>query len=195
MNVEIEGKMRIGDVAAIEARLVTVGAQRCSDLLEFNTYFDSAQGGLKASDQGLRVRVERDLKTGHERVVVTYKGPRHEGLLKKRTETQFEASDAATVTQLFVALGYSPVLTFEKRRRSWRHHDCEVVIDTVPYLGDFIEIEGPSEQAVLAARQALGLGDVPLVDTSYIAMLCDYLDEHGIAADYVRLDDVVGTRS
>ena len=143
---------------------------------------------LKASDQGLRVRVEKNTQNQDERVVITHKGPRLQGPLKSRPETEFKAADADAVTRLFAALGYEPVLTFEKRRRSWRYRDCQVVIDTLPYLGDFVEIEGPSETSVLSARKALGLDNDPLISTSYIAMLRRHLTQHEINTDYVRLD-------
>ena len=188
MHLEIECKMRVDDVAAVEARLSAAGAQRVREVFEHNTYFDSPDGSLRNQDRGLRVRVEKVVDTGNETVVVTHKGPRLPGPLKTRPETQFATDDASAVTGLFVSLGLEPVLAFEKRRRVWRYQDCEVVIDTLPYLGDFVEIEGPSQEAVFESRQSLGLDDRPLIETSYIAMLCDYATQHGVTAREIRFE-------
>jgi hypothetical protein len=54
-----------------------------------------------------------------------------------------------------------------------------VEIDELPRLGFFIEIEGPTEEAVLQARQALGLSESPLIKAAYSAMLTEYLQERG----------------
>jgi hypothetical protein len=51
-----------------------------------------------------------------------------------------------------------------------------------------VEIEGPDDRAVLALRDKLGLGAVPLIHASYIAMLRSYLSERGLAHTQVRFD-------
>ena len=58
MMIEIEAKMRLSDPAAVVARLRALDAELDVEVLEVNTFFDSHDGGLKSSDQGLRVRVE-----------------------------------------------------------------------------------------------------------------------------------------
>ena len=49
----------------------------------------------------------------------------------------------------------------------------------MPYLGSYVEVEGPGEAEVAKVREALGLADRPPIKTSYIAMLMAYLKEHG----------------
>ena len=94
--------------------------------------------------------------------------------------------DARAAGELLGALGYHPVLTFEKRRQRWLLDDCRVELDEVPHLGHFIEIEGDSDEAVLAVRDALGLGEVPLIRASYIAMLTTYARDHNLPAEVIR---------
>ena len=62
---------------------------------------------------------------------------------------------------------------------------CEL-LDEMPLLGRFVEIEGPSEQEVTEMRKALGLENQPLITMSYIAMLGEYLKRHGMAVTEVR---------
>lgn len=177
MSIEIEAKMRLTDRAAVERRLGEVGAKAWAPMTEVNTYFDTAQGQLKSTDQGLRIRIEH-VEGSAPSVIVTHKGPRAHGHIKSRSEVEVEVQDARSAAELLTALGYVPVLSFEKRRNRWELDGCLVELDTLPYLGEFIEIEGPSEQAVLAVRKNLELDSAPLLRTSYIAMLLSYTREH-----------------
>ncbi|MEX0653091.1 MAG: class IV adenylate cyclase [Phycisphaeraceae bacterium] len=185
--MEIEAKMRLTDRPAIERRLKELGAERAAELLEINTYFDTDQRQLKSSDQGLRVRIE-ETADGQRQATITHKGPRAHGRLKSRSETEVAIADANDAAQLLRALGYMPVLSFEKRRRRWRLDGVHVELDVLPYLGAFIEIEGPSDEAVLGVREKLGLNDTPLIRASYIAMLMSYIRENQLRTQSVRFD-------
>ena len=187
MGTEIEAKMRIDDPAALAAALRRAGGKRAASLFEVNTYFDTSTGSMKASDQGLRIRVERDLGRSNETVIVTHKGPRARGRVKRRPETELTVCDARAAAALLEALGHVPVLSFEKRRDRWKLGGCHVDVDRLPLLGDFVEIEGPSTKAVLAVRKRLGLGASPLITDSYVGMLTAYLRKRGIRTRNLRL--------
>jgi predicted adenylyl cyclase CyaB len=126
----------------------------------------------------LRLRIEQIGQA--RRIFVTHKGPRAHGVTKTRAETEAQIVCAEDGERLLSALGYHRVLSFEKRRRRWRLDGCRVELDRLPHLGNFIEIEGPSEEAVLEARNRLDLADEPLIQASYIAMLMTHLAEQGI---------------
>lgn len=189
MSIEIEAKMRLDDVGRLESRLEAIGAKRGREVLEANTYFDTPDGALTVQDQGLRLRIENEVGGVNPVAIVTHKGPCASGQLKQRAETQFIVNDPQSARQVFTALGFSRQIRFEKRRRYWHADACEVVIDTLPYLGDFVEIEGPSQEAVMQMRQTLGLDGLELIRTSYIAMLQAYLTQHGIHTDHIRFED------
>ena len=78
------------------------------------------------------------------------------------------------------------MLSFEKRRESWKLDGCSVELDEVPYLGVYVEIEGPSEADVLRVREKIKLAEVPIIRTSYIAMLMTYMQEKGQVQREVR---------
>ncbi len=189
MIVEVEAKLRLSDPPALHAKLAALDAVRDRDVLETNTYFDLPDGGLKSSDQGLRVRVEVDQATGKAESILTHKGPRAHGRLKSRSETELGVSDARAAGQMLSALGYQPVLTFEKLRTRYLLDGCRVEIDTLPYLGTYVEIEGNTDDDVVGVQAKLGLGDKPLIRASYIAMLVTYLSEHRLPRTIVRLSD------
>jgi adenylate cyclase, class 2 len=85
-------------------------------------------------------------------------------------------------------LGYHETIRFEKRRARYRYDGCNVELDEMPYLGNFIEIEGPDDRTVLQAIKALGLGDRPLIRSSYVAMLLTWLQEHSIDDRNIRFN-------
>lgn len=192
MPLEIEAKMRLTDRAALRRRLTELDAEHVADLEEVNTFFDTPDGSLRASDQGLRIRLETDTANGVSRAIVTHKGPRAHGKLKTRQESQVDVADGRAAAQLLTALGYVAVVSFEKRRQRWRLDDCLVELDAVPYLGDFVEVEGPSESAVETVRDRLGLANEPVLSASYISMLMTFLAENEIRTDHIGFDEAPG---
>lgn len=180
MGVEIEAKMRLASREQMISRLQEAGAKPVAELSETNSYFDTADGELKSTDQGLRTRIEVvNAGSPNERVVttITHKGPRAHGVLKSRDESELVVDNARDAAELLGALGYHHVLTFEKRRTRYELDACRVELDELPVLGSFIEIEGPSEAEVLAVREKLALSNTPVIKSSYIAMLKSHLQE------------------
>ena len=177
MAVELEAKMKVDDLDAVRACLRDVGAERIGSAIEENAYFDRPDGGMKQSDVGLRVRRERDESTGESRFRLTYKGPQGAGDLKQREELESDVSDGDAVQAILDRLGLVRTLRFEKRRETWTLDGCEVVLDVLPRLGSFVEIEGPSESAVMGVRDRLGLASSPLLTVGYAAMLAEVAGE------------------
>ena len=179
MAVEIEAKMKVADLALVKQRLITCGATLIGEFLERNTFFDTEDRSLLAADEGLRLRQNHDLNTGKSVCIMTFKGPRQHGQLKSREETETTVGSFTDASGLIERMGYTKVLSFEKRRDSWSLGGCEVELDNLPRLGTFVEIEGPKDEVVLRVRELLQLTDRPLVRASYIAMLMTHLQEAG----------------
>lgn len=192
MAVEIEAKMRLHDEPALISRLEELGAVKAAELSETNSYFDTPEGRLKSTDQGLRTRVEvTKAGTPDERVAttITHKGPRAMGAFKSRLETELSVGNAKQAALLLSALGFQHVLSFEKRRLRYTLDGCNVELDELPIIGQFVEIEGPSDQAVIAVREKLGMADEPIIRSSYIAMLRTHLQETHSDQTMVRFMD------
>jgi adenylate cyclase class 2 len=185
MSTEIEAKIKVEDLSAVRRKLVGVGATRYRLDLETNSFFDTPEKALQLADRGLRIRVAVD-EGGTSRCIVTMKGPVQAGQFKNREETQFSVDDPPAVRKLFENLGYHLTLSFEKRRESWKLGGCEVELDELPYLGSYVEIEGPGEKDVESVRRLLGLEQLPLIKTGYISMLARYVEEHGIKDREIR---------
>ncbi|MGD0461717.1 MAG: class IV adenylate cyclase [Tepidisphaeraceae bacterium] len=185
MSTEIEAKIKVPDLSAVRQKLEAAGAQRRGKDLETNSFFDTPARSLQSADKGLRIRVAVD-ESGKSKCLITLKGPIQQGQFKMREETEFSADDPQAVGRLFENLGYHLTLSFEKRRESWKLGECEVDLDELPYLGAYVEIEGPGASVVDAVRRRLGLENLPVIKTGYISMLARYLEEHQIKDRQIR---------
>lgn len=177
--------MAVADLDDVRARLRELGAEPRRRVFETNTFFDTEDRSLLASDQGLRLRRNVDRDTSAEEHVITYKGPRQQGPLKSREEVELTVANSEAAVLLLERLGFARMLSFEKRRESWRLGGCKVELDELPHLGSFVEVEGPAEQPVMAVREQLGLVDRPIIRSSYIALLMGHLQERGRATKVV----------
>ncbi|MGD0540723.1 MAG: class IV adenylate cyclase [Tepidisphaeraceae bacterium] len=185
MSTEIEAKIKVPDLPAVREKLESAGAQRRRKDLETNSFFDTPEHSLQSADKGLRIRVAVD-ESGESRCTITMKGPAEQGQFKIRQETEFSADDPEAARALFENLGYHLTLSFEKRREMWMLGECEVDLDELPYLGAYVEIEGPAERDVDAVRRLLGLENLPVIKTGYISMLAKYLEQHQIKERQIR---------
>lgn len=175
MPTEIEAKFRLEDVVAFRARLEQAGTPVGPPVLETNRIFDTPDGRLRAAGCGLRVREVRSLAGDSGQIdsrpaLLTFKGPVEAGQFKVREELETPVHDAAALIAILGRLGFREVVLFEKRRETWRVPPCTVLVDELPRLGWFAEIEGPDETAVAQVRTRLGLAAAPLVRETYVAL-------------------------
>ena len=168
--LEIEQKFAFADFAAIEKRLSEWQARRGEEHIEADHYFNAPDRDFARTDEAFRLR-----RIGASNFL-TYKGPKHAGAVKVRTELEIPLRDgdeaAAQMQQLLVHLGYRAVAVVRKHRH---HYHLErdgfaliVCLDEVEQLGRFAEVEivAPEErreaaESVLAdTAAALGLTNV-----------------------------------
>jgi len=155
--------------------------------MQTDQYYDWPDGRLQRADCGLRIRFTEpadsdgaDRRGVTRNTTVTYKGPRQPGQLKIRRQVEFD-TDSAAVAELFESLGLINALTFQKRRESWKLDGCCVELDKLPGLGSFVEIEGPSADAITAVSKKLGLADLPIERRPYSQMVCERFKDIDLA--------------
>ena len=190
MPVEIEAKMAVDNLDVVRDRLRDAGATPQGRFLEMNVFLDTEDRSLLAADEGLRLRVNRNMDGSHAQHVITYKGPRQMGPLKSREEVELNVDSGPDAIALLEKLGFLKMLSFEKRRESWRLENCKVELDELPHLGRYVEVEGPGEEAVFRVRNILGLSDRPIVKASYVSLLLAHLQERGNAERVVTFAEV-----
>jgi adenylate cyclase class 2 len=169
MCTEIEAKLKVDSLPEIEHKLAELGAEFLAEQLQTDYHFDDANTTLTKTDRCLRLR--KQIVGKSESFFLTYKGAKEKSNFKRRQEIEFEIKDADSVRKLLSALGYEQSLVVEKKRRLWKLGDCEVALDRLPLLGDFVEIEGPDEEKIATAQEKLGLSDLSHIAESYASLV------------------------
>ncbi len=182
---EIEVKVKSGEPDRVRRRLQSAGGVRVGAVREENTILDDADRSLLACDKGLRVRAVEVFDGPARSPTVTYKGPRECGSAKSREEVEVEVADASAARELLAALGFVECLTFQKRRETWRLGPCLVELDELPYLGSFVEVEGPDVESIDETLRHIGLSDEPVVQETYIALLLDHCRANDLPTDRI----------
>lgn len=177
MGTEIEAKLKVSSLQQIKQRLERLDARFLEEQLQTDYHFDDANRTLQKTDRCLRIR--RQLSNQTERFFLTYKGAREKSRLKKRQEIEIKIEDADSTEKLLSALGYKKVLTIEKKRRIWQIGECEVALDELPLLGEFVEIEGPDEEKIADIQKSLQLSDLPHIPQSYASLMKEKLSHLG----------------
>lgn len=182
--LEIELKTRVDSHEPVRAALIAAGAMRIGAVLETNHFFDTPEQTMRQRGAGLRVREAIPIEPARgpggassppiqapSLATMTFKGAQQAGLFKARGEIEFVVDRAEAAINLLAAVGFVETLRFQKRRESWTLGDCEVELDELPQLGRFVEIEGPSDDAIRAIALQLGLDPAHSIRESYAALL------------------------
>ncbi len=159
MATETEAKFYVGQLAALQQRVESLGAARIDlHVHELNLRFDTPNRDLHRLGRVLRLRQDA-------RARMTYKDSEtpHPGTLSRR-EVEFAVSDFDAARDLLLALGYQIAFTYEKYRSTYKLDRLEIVLDELPY-GHFVEIEG--EGPIQATADRLGLKWDAVIRDSY----------------------------
>jgi adenylate cyclase, class 2 len=158
MSYEVEMKFPLDDLAALEMRLLKLGATISPTCVEVDTYYNHPARDFAETDEALRVRCAA---TGN---TITYKGPKIDAATKTRQEIDLPLPSGEAACELWPrllkALGFVVAGEVRKRRRKamidWQGRRVEVSLDEVDHLGAFVELELIVEAAELdAARQCI----------------------------------------
>ena len=155
MRYEVEMKFPVGDMAAVESRLVEWGAVVSEPQGEVDVYFAHPARDFAKTDEALRIR-----RKGQSNFV-TYKGPKIDPTTKTRHEIDLPLppgeETAQAWTGLLGALGFYVVGEVRKSRRKahvqWQDRSVEVSLDEVEGLGAFVELELVVEESELRAAK------------------------------------------
>jgi adenylate cyclase, class 2 len=183
---ELEVKFYVEDLAAIEARLNSIGAHlEAPRVFEVNLRFDTPDGKLARAAQVIRLRQD-------SRSRLTYKGPAsNDGGARLRPEIEFEVSDFQSAQAFIEALGYQVAMAYEKYRTTYVLEGTEVVLDELPY-GNFVEIEGPDSDKIHAIADRLGLAWHRSVQASYVVLFYELRNRLGLVFNDLTFDNFAG---
>lgn len=160
-NQEIESKFYVRDLAAIEARLATLGAVCAVPRgFEYNLRFDNHGNTLQRAHKVLRLRKFDDIR-------LTFKGPGERvGGALARTEIELVVNDFDSAQKFLEGLGYHVAAVYEKYRAMYTLGEAMITLDELPY-GKFVEIEEENPEAIRVLAQKLGLKPETAIPASY----------------------------
>lgn len=147
MNKEIEAKFVTVDHDELRKKLLKIGAE-CEQPLRFMKRV--VYHPRNDDDAYVRVRDEGN------RITMTYKRFDDNDSIHGVTEIETTVGDFDAAVAI---LDQSELLreTYqETRRETWRLSDVEIMLDEWPWVEPFVEIEGPTEQAVRRVSERLG---------------------------------------
>lgn len=133
--MEIEIKSRCADLNALRSRLQDLGAAPQDKLRQKDCYLTHPCRNFGVSDEALRIRDDGIRKMMH------YKGPRISSGTKSREEIGIELIDDLAMVAVLERLGFKSEYVVRKTRETFILDDCEISLDSVDGLGDFVEIE------------------------------------------------------
>jgi len=157
MNQEIEVKFLNINHAAMEKKLVSIGATKVGDYFYKRIVFDFPDLSLHKKGAFVRLRHEGD------RITLTWKQRQgvksHDGKTSDNGMEEIETvvGDFEKTANILYRLGMVSKFYEENRRSRWKKGDTVFDIDTWPMLEPYLEIEAPSWAAVDAAIAELGL--------------------------------------
>lgn len=148
MAIEIEKKFRLSNDQReqILANLAEIGAQFVGEDFEENTLY----GGGILDEKGAVLRVR---KIGSKTVLTYKESVENDSDIKHQIEFETVVESAEEIENIIAHLGFTKALIYEKRRKTWRLRDVEIMLDELSF-GLYMEIEG-SITAIAEAEMLL----------------------------------------
>lgn len=145
MQTEIEAKFTDIDLDDMRSRLKKVGAT----LVTPERLMRRKKFGPHGSTAYARVRDEGD------KITMTYKVV-EDWTLHGTKEINLVVNDFDAACAFLEAIGMKQKAYIETRRENWSLNGCDIALDTWPWIPSFVEVEGPSEEAVRSTAALLG---------------------------------------
>jgi adenylate cyclase class 2 len=148
---EIEVRFLEIDKAALVQKLHDLGAEdRGEEVLEEIVFYNADKSWESGNKKFVRMR------TGRGGTSVTYKH-QFEKTAGGTEEVEFKVDDAAAAEVFLTRVGLAAYRRQQKMRHTFHLGDVTVDIDTWPRIPTYVELEGPSESALVQAAAQLGL--------------------------------------
>lgn len=145
MGNEIEATFYDIDKDEIRAKLKDLGAKLIyPEFLMRRKVYDTGRGSFA------RVRQEGN------GVVMTYKSYTDDTVITGCKEVNVKVDDYDAANLFMQGIGMKLKADQDSYRELWELDGVEITIDTWPWIPTYIEVEGPSEDAVWAVSEKLG---------------------------------------
>ena len=163
---EIEVKFQIKETKTVTEKLrklgfrVSVGRHR-----EKNYLFDDDSESLQKAGKLLRVRKTPSTQS------VTFKGPIHtNSKLKHREEIECRIDSAETLIRILEESGFKVRTEYSKYRTVFEKDSFNVSLDETE-AGNYLEVEGPSDEEITSLGKKLGYSEQDFVRQTYAELI------------------------
>jgi adenylate cyclase class 2 len=172
---EIELKIKLRNPNEVRKKLNALGALKIGKFKEVDVFYDVGEAGLLKSDECRRLR-----RTGNK-AVFTYKGRKTpDKKFKIREEIEVKVSDFEKTREILKKLGHKEGVSYEKIREIFELGNVKIVIDKLPFIGYWLEIEG-SKKEILAVAQKLNVDPNKGETRHYGELFWAYCQKHGLS--------------
>jgi len=163
---EIEIKFAVKDTKSVTEKLrklgfrIAIGRHR-----EKNYLFDDPAGTLQKSGKLLRIRKTPSSQT------ITYKGPiSTKSKLKRREEIECRIEQADVLMHILQEIGFGIRTEYSKYRTVFEKEGFHISLDETE-AGNYLEVEGPSEEGVTKIGEKLGYSEKDFVRRTYAELI------------------------
>jgi adenylate cyclase class 2 len=161
MALEIEAKFWVPELDDLRRKVLAAGGRPVtSRILEHNERFDVPDGRLRRGGEVLRLRRDRECTLTYKRALSS---------AEERSEIEVRIDDLEAARAVLFGLGFVLIFIYDKYRQVLALDDTLIMLDELPF-GSFVEIEGPSLQAIGRSAAALGLEWDRRVSRSYLSI-------------------------
>ena len=164
MHTEFEVRFLEIDVDKIKKKLDELGAELQWDLLQKRYVYNFIP---KVEGKWIRLRTNGDRTTLTIKNLVSSE-------IDGTQELEIEVDNFERTNLILKELGYEPKGYQENRRCQYMLNGVEIDIDYWPLIPTYLEIEGPSEEAVYNTIDALGLKREDAVTKDVESIYLDY---------------------
>ena len=153
-----------------------------SHVLQLDEYYDTEDRQLKKQDLVIRIRTNGDQKT------IALKSPRIDlpSGMTKRIELEFLSANGKEVIDQLQTQGLHCFESAEKERWTFLYQDFEIVLDRLPFIGSFIEIEGPSEAKIGDLVNLLEISTYPIIQKNYGELMTEKFRELNLSLSSIH---------
>ncbi len=132
---EIELKFKVENLEGIISQLESFGCKIGTPIFQNDRIFVEDLNNVESKEGSVWLR----LRKLNDKIELNYK---KQGAIKAESqEIEFEVSSYEKANDLLTALGFKPWVQVNKVRRYTKYKDCNICIDQVERLGNFVELE------------------------------------------------------
>jgi adenylate cyclase, class 2 len=127
------------------------------------------------------------IRTTGKKKTIALKSPRMElsSGATSRIELEFLSAEGEQVDQQLLSQKLYPNEAAEKERWTFVYKECEIVLDKLPFIGSFVEIEGPSEADIQEVIAILDLSSCQVIRKNYGELMLAKFHELGLSVNNI----------